>query len=277
MANPYKEVGLEIRYENFKYLTIKEVIKKLQEINLFISSYDFNQLNKKDQDKIKSDLKKLLDELYLDVYNSAKKEIEEINQTLAPKEEKSNPFLVLSALFLGFTFKQMLERQKNAQILSINKDISFLGKVRRDTILSASKRIRDIIKTYSKAEREKVRDKFETSDTGWISLAVLDSKTSAICLSLHNKVYKVKNRSDVPNKPPRHFGCRTILEPYDGKKDITIEEYFKENDDEARALLGERKYKLFADGRLKIKGFLDVANGKMFTIKEIEQFIEDNQ
>lgn len=171
----------------------------------------------------------------------------------------------------------MLERQKNAQILSINKDISFLGKIRKDTILSASKRIRDIIKTYSKAERERVRDRFKKSDNGWISLAVLDSKTSAICLSLHNKIYKVKNRSDVPNKPPRHFGCRSILVPYEGKKDITIEEYFKENDDEAKALLGERKYKLFADGKLKIKGFLDIANGRMFTIKEIEKFIEDNQ
>ncbi|NYT47683.1 MAG: hypothetical protein H0A75_09190 [Candidatus Methanofishera endochildressiae] len=49
---------------------------------------------------------------------------------------------------------------------------------------------------------------------GWISVAILDNRTSAICIGFTNKYYSIKDyptRESIPNKPPRHPRCRSTI------------------------------------------------------------------
>ena len=113
---------------------------------------------------------------------------------------------------------------------------------------------------------------------GWMSVAVLDSKTSAICAGYHNRFYDAKEykaRSDVPNKPPRHPNCRSILlsvwkgtdiRQFKGQK---LETFLRRNPKVAQDMMGKRKYKLWSEGKAKIDKYVDLQGGRWFTNDEI--------
>ncbi len=113
---------------------------------------------------------------------------------------------------------------------------------------------------------------------GWTSIAVLDRRTSPMCAGLHGKFYpyiRYKSRSEIPNPPPRHPRCRSLLyivENFENEKDIvkeTLESFFKRNPDDAKQIIGENKYRLFRNNKIKIKNFYDLKKYRFFTNEEI--------
>lgn len=137
-------------------------------------------------------------------------------------------------------------------------------------------------RTNAKAGREygyqKVSGWFQESVRGWISVAVLDSRTSAICAGLHNKFYSVKefkSRSDVPNKPPRHPNCRSILVTVWTGTDIrnfkgqNLNTFLKRNPKVAEDIMGIEKYRLWSGGKAKIDKYIDLKGGRFYRNDEI--------
>jgi len=107
---------------------------------------------------------------------------------------------------------------------------------------------------------------------GYISVGVLDKKTSEICRNLDNAVFHVKI-DDVPNSPPRHFNCRSKLTPIttDHKElgtrpsqdglipNMNYGEWFNTKSPEfQRQVLGKRKFEAFKKGTYKVGGLPDV-------------------
>ena len=93
----------------------------------------------------------------------------------------------------------------------------------------------------------------------------------------------------IPNRPKRHFNCRSILRPIttfdtvterpeNGDKtgqidsDITFKDWFTTQSAKfQKEYLGDARYKLYKDERLSIKSFVDVKDGRRFTIKELNE------
>ncbi len=97
----------------------------------------------------------------------------------------------------------------------------------------------------------------------WISIAVLDGATSAICLRYHERRWKrgdvYKTRGDLPNNPPRHPNCRSLITTvYKGATDPeipSVEDVFfrsKRGRAAANMLFGKRKAKLISDNLDKV-------------------------
>ena len=78
------------------------------------------------------------------------------------------------------------------------------------------------------AARQTGYEQFQSVIEGYLSVAIMDNRTSPICISLHLKEYKrSKGQSlsslydSIPDKPPRHSRCRTQLYPLtEDTKDI---------------------------------------------------------
>jgi SPP1 gp7 family putative phage head morphogenesis protein len=134
----------------------------------------------------------------------------------------------------------------------------------------------------TKAGREyyyQVNDKQDLDKIrGWISIAVLDNRTSPICMGLHNRFYSKKEysqRSDIPNLPPRHPNCRSIvitvfkdhnITAYKGQK---LETFLRRNPKTAREVMGIEKYRLWSTGKAKVDKYIDLKGSRFYTNKEI--------
>ncbi len=131
--------------------------------------------------------------------------------------------------------------------------------------------------TYEQLERMGVA-------IGYQSLATLDSRTSEICRELDNKKYFMRIQ-DVPNKPPRHFRCRSKLTPitsngYEtGKRasidgeipDMSYGEWFATKDDGFQLkTLGKTKYDAYKQGLYKVNGVADLRAKNSLSLSEIE-------
>jgi len=139
-------------------------------------------------------------------------------------------------------------------------------------------------RTQTKKAREEGYHKVDVAMSkklrGWISVATLDNRTSAICIALHNKFYLKKDygtRYDIPNPPPRHPNCRSILlavwegtriTDYKGQK---ISTFLKNNPKIAEDVLGQKKYRIFKSGKAKINSFIDIKGSRFYTNEEIIQ------
>lgn len=113
---------------------------------------------------------------------------------------------------------------------------------------------------------------------GWMSIAVLDNRTSAICVGLHNKFYSIKNyksRGNVPDKPPRHPNCRSILITVFKGTDIrqfkgeNLNTFLKRNPETAKDIMGIEKYRLWSEGKAKIDKYIDLKGKRFYRNDEI--------
>ena len=136
--------------------------------------------------------------------------------------------------------------------------------------------------TESKAGREdayNIRDDESLDDVrGWRSVAVLDGATSAICSQLHNKFYSKKQykaRSEIPNAPPRHPNCRSVIVTVygDGRKDRakSIDAFLRNNPKDGMSILGQQKYRLFIENKASVKSFGDIVGKRWYTNKQIKE------
>jgi hypothetical protein len=102
---------------------------------------------------------------------------------------------------------------------------------------------------------------------------------------------KFKKYEDIPQKPPRHVRCRSILRSLtkldeeglrpqhgDTKSQISSNTKFpdwfaNQSKDFQRKWLGEGRYQLYKDGRLSINNFVDVKSGRLFKLDELESIL----
>ena len=198
----------------------------------------------------------------------------------------------------GQTFNDIL----NSRGLGIKKRLlSFSAKVKNIVESSQEKQLKAAVddekrrfkknseqfwETTSKAAREQFREQEEQGEplkgsiVGWISIAILDSKTSVICASLHDKVYyktEYPTRSDIPNLPPRHPNCRSIVVPVrkgfgvSTYKKQTIDTFFRRNPKQAKGFMGIKKYRLWKDSGEPLKSYFDVRRNRFYTNDEIQK------
>lgn len=132
--------------------------------------------------------------------------------------------------------------------------------------------------TYAKLEEMGVA-------IGYQSIATMDSRTSEICRNLDNKKYFMKIQ-DVPNKPPRHFRCRSKLTPitsndYKSGKRASIDgeipnmsygKWFATKDDDFQLkTLGRTKYDAYKKGLYKVNGIADLKPKNSLSLEEIQK------
>ena len=256
------------------FLALLLIIKKELEQNTPIKKIKKIIKNSNINQNIKDTLKKLIDE-----------------QLAIITEEQSNFNLGLEAL-AGYTFLESIKLRNEtthkqairfmAQAREAIKDNKPINDLIDNEVNKYKKGLDSFYRTQLKKAREygydKVDKKLSKNIRGWISVAVLDNRTSAICVALHNKFYTKKeygSRFNIPNPPPRHPNCRSILltvwegtriTDYKGQK---IETFLKQNPKIAEGILGKKKYRIFITGKAKIRSFIDIKGKRFFRNDEI--------
>lgn len=199
------------------------------------------------------------------------------------------------ATIAGFTFNELIKNREltttkqATRFMTTAKDVLADGRINatkliNEEIAKYNKSLETFYRTQTKAGREfgyAKNDRTLSKEVkGWMSVAVLDNKTSAICVRLHNTFYSKENyatRFDIPFQIPRHPNCRSTfvtvfkgrsIQSYKGKN---INNFLKNNPTQGEAILGIEKYRLFASGKKKILNFIDIKGKRFYTNAEIRQ------
>ena len=214
------------------------------------------------------------------------------NQQATHIEEENSIINPSTILFAGYTIKELIKLRKNTTknklIKTMSKvNIALKEKTSINNIISNEtskyrKELESFIKTQAKQAREhsyvKVELKYHKQISGWVSIAILDNRTSSTCLFYHNKFYssqEYKTRFDIPNPPPRHPNCRSILvpvwtdtDPNDYRLD-NINDFLRQNENLTREILGKKKAEIYLTGKTPINKFIDITNNRYFTNDQI--------
>lgn len=261
----------EIRYENLKYESLSSLNRQLEKMidGLIVKILKIDKgLN---PSKLKKDIFEELEILYNEFSIKFKEELLEQKELINSESKVSIDDFLIGA----FLVSELINNQKQNNFRRIIENINQKSVNFGDFILKNQNQIKSIINTASRAYRAKVRAS-EGKPIGWQSLAVLDGKTSAGCVALNEVFYSAKkyDYESIPDKPPRHINCRSILIPIYNKeelvRDFDLEDFLKENGQE---LLGVRKYEMFLSGKFAVKDFLDIKNGKWLTINQLKEGI----
>ena len=117
---------------------------------------------------------------------------------------------------------------------------------------------------------------------GWQYIAMLDRRTSGLCISLNGRIWLKStygSRGNVPYTPNvnTHPRCRSILVEIrfsDTTNHVqTLDEFIDDDKNEARKMMGEKKYKLFIDGNLSAKDVFNPKGRKFLTNQEIQAML----
>jgi hypothetical protein len=216
-------------------------------------------------------------------------------------EMVSNDLLCLSIEQgnLMLDIKNYKINENNTLVMGLNLEELITGRIHYHTNLILQDYIREDLKVnaikrktlnslislnsdYLKANRESIYQTIEENNDikGWLYTAVLDRRTSGLCISLNNRFYSAKvykNRGSVPYRPNvnTHRNCRSLLitifkdDNVNDYKSIGLKEFLKDEKYEAKKLLGIKKYKLFVENKLDIKDVFNFKNNKFYTNKEI--------
>jgi hypothetical protein len=238
--------------------------------------------------------KKIIDES--DINKDLKDNLEVmINEQLENITGEKQKFDFATALIAGYTFNELLAQRKVTTKKQLTKfmvsaiDVIKQGGAGEATLVSNEvnryeKGLDAFYRTQTKGAREhgyaENDKKLRSNIKGWMSIAVLDNKTSVICLSLHNKFYSIedyKTRFDIPYQIPRHPHCRSMfvtvfkdksIQSYKGKN---LETFLMQNPTQGKELMGIKKYELFTQEKIKLTNFVDLKNGRYFTNAEIKK------
>ena len=215
--------------------------------------------------------------------------LEQQYRNITGEDEKFN--LGLEAV-AGYTF---LENIRERKVAIKKRAVRFMARAKE--LLKTDANIQEAVReelgryikdtesfwrTNAKAGREygyqKVDELSQDEVRGWVSVAILDSKTSAICAGLHNQFYskkEFKSRADVPDKPPRHPNCRSILVTVWAGTDIrrfkgqNLNTFLKRNPKVAKDIMGIEKYRLWSGGKAKIDKYIDLKGRRWYRNDEI--------
>lgn len=228
-----------------------------------------------------------------DLYSNLKKRSQEQYQDITDEKEK----LDFDKLVLfGYTFRELVAQRKNTTRKALTNFMVQAKNVVKDNTQSKTQLIKNTSQNYKKSidrfyqtQLKEIREtayqrndkKLSKEIKGWISIAVLDSSTSAICASLHNKYYekseKYPSRSSLPYPIPRHPNCRSIFIAVFKNKSIqsykqeNLQTFLKNNPSTGRKIMGIEKYRLFSEKKIKFTNFVDLKRSRFYTNKEIRK------
>ena len=146
-----------------------------------------------------------------------------------------------------------------------------VNKIKSKTVNNISSSTYDYLKAYRTVLYNQVEKK-QDNIKGWLYNAILDRRTSKLCIGLNGRFWSrkvYKDRSSLPYVPNvnTHRRCRstliTIYKDDDVKefRDLTFDEFVKNEKYEVKKLIGDKKYKLMIDNNLS---FHDIYNSKDF-------------
>lgn len=226
---------------------------------------------------------------------------EMLSQQTAIITGKKRAFDMAQETLYGSTFKEAVEdthrsNRKRAIRFAVDYRNKLADKTKGDA-LSASEMVDNEVRRYKNAteamwrgnakvareyayqEAEEEVMKSENREIrGWMSIAVLDNRTSAKCAGLHNTFYPIEeygSRDNLPNLPPRHPHCRSIIitvwrgEDLRNFKAQNLNTFLKRNPKIAEEMMGKEKYRLWMGGKAKIDKYIDIKGGRWWTNEEI--------
>ena len=148
------------------------------------------------------------------------------------------------------------------------------------------------ITAYLLAESEAFNDFYQENKKVFpygYYVAVLDNKTTPICMSLHGNRYPI----DEGPRPPQHYNCRSqfIMEadldhalghlyPYNVIKEkmghVKVYKDFgeflrKQPKSFVEDILGIQRAKLFMDNKLPLKRYIDINDNRFYTLEEMKK------
>ena len=207
------------------------------------------------------------------------------------------PFDMAQDTLYGSTFKEAVEDMHRS---NVKRAVRFAVKTRnlmRDKTTGVEFKVSELVdnetrryksatemfwRTNAKVAREYAYQEMEANTDkeirGWMSIAILDSRTSAFCAGLHNTFYPIeeyKSREMLPDLPPRHPHCRsTVITVYRGEdlrnfKGQNLNTFLKRNPKVAEEMMGKEKYRLWMGGKAKIDKYIDIKGNRWFTNEEI--------
>lgn len=237
--------------------------------------------------------KKLIEDsnINADLKDNLEKMISEQLENITDKKVK---FDFATAIIAGYTFNELIAQRKQTTKKQLTKFmVSAVDTVKQgigeatlinNEVNRYEKGMDTFYRTQTKGAREygytENDKKLRSNVKGWMSIAVLDNKTSAICLSLHNKFYSAddyKTRFDIPYQIPRHPHCRSMfvtvfkdksIQSYKGKN---LETFLRQNPTQGKELMGIKKYEMFEQEKIKLTNFVDLKGGRYFTNDEIKK------
>lgn len=327
MNDSYYQIRNEIFFQKFRYMSIEDfdsTISKL--LKDLYDRYILSSNNLIERDRLRGLLLesfRLIDELYEQTYQGAVKEIASTLLLFSEIESRNLGVTLATNLvdeifnenndkIFGYTFSQLFgassTRLKNAIKTTLASNMAQNRSIPKyeSSIFAMQERqsranIRTAIRTYQKILREKVSNEYDkelvktTNFLGWKSLATLDGRTTPICIFMNDKFYgkeKYASREKIPELPPRHFNCRSIIiRVYNStylnnvraavgdnggesvNPNITFEQFLRANPNTALQLLGKDRYELWKAGRINIKRFIDVDQNRFFSIDELREIL----
>jgi SPP1 gp7 family putative phage head morphogenesis protein len=209
----------------------------------------------------------------------------------------------------GYTIQEMFKTSSENQInrykqiinagLASNSGYREITKQLKAANETGMTEIQAIVHTAISSARDKADgiafDAFDEVIIGWKSVGVLDNRTTLICAALDGDRYMKKDGfkwNTIPNKPPRHFRCRSIITPLtdldeDGDTraangdtkgqvpaKLTFQKWFdRQSPSFQKKYLGTARFELYKNGKMKISSFVDVKTGEKFTLDEIESML----
>jgi len=302
-----EQIAQELYFEKYKYKVIDQLetdLKKLYEevTTMYILSEDYSRYQIEMSIK---EIERKINDIFDNVEDDSVSELSLLTAAFLATESRllgekfskdllKDVFKFDTAIVQGYTLSEMIASVKTSLTVGIRK--SFISRTGYESLKGSilkgtSSKMFTALSTYSKFLREETRVNTEKKSKrikGFISLATLDNRTSPICISLDKMIYKIEeypSRDAIPNRPPRHFRCRSIIARLyantkierdalgDNGKNIvdgrtTFNSFLKRNPKTARDILGKKRFELFESGKYSVKDFIS-DRGVFFTLEEL--------
>lgn len=279
----------EMLFNRYSYTSLKTIQKRFEYIYSYLEGKLDKNLSTSEKKKIKETILNDANEAFENFYNNLNSELNDQSDYFKEKNNSSaNISNILLAPYLGYTLYEALDLQKRQyqslllRGINLNSIDGFKSRIKTTSLI---KKVRSVSNTFSKAIREEIRDRAVANSEsknglkGWVSIAVLDNRTTKICRSLDNKFYPISkySRLKIPNRPPRHFNCRSILSPVYGDnlndlKKLTIKDVFESDKDFAKLVLGN-SYDLYSKGEKSLLTQDDIYGNRYFTLNKIKEVL----
>jgi SPP1 gp7 family putative phage head morphogenesis protein len=175
-------------------------------------------------------------------------------------------------------YKSILNNIEDTQLKNINK----IKRVNLNTVTSMTY-------NYLKASRQvKIYSKLEVRRQikGWLYSAILDRRTSKMCISLNGRFFSRKeygSRSQLPYIPnvSTHYNCRsTLITIYEDKeirtyRNETLKEFIENEPSEAKKALGVKRFELLKEGKVTVDDLIDFKRATFYPVKEVVKRIKE--
>ncbi len=304
-------------YDSPTFANTKEaLILAVDKITAKLSRLPDDAISKKQLIEQKAYIEKFIKEAYKDALPSMKQESASVAKVVYDSATldiatKGIPIAVVDDLMSnnrqiqGYDFKDLFEvtadshaRQLKTILASAVASGTPVATIIKDIRLKSENltdgQLKTNVYTTIKDSRETARyasyEEFET--LGIVDYykfnATLDFRTSSVCRGLDNRIYKMK-LAEIPNKPPIHFNCRSVLIQVpknnfktDNKRASMFGQtefdnygdWFNSIDDATKQkFMTPAKWKQYQAGNFKVISVVDLV-GKKLDLKEVAEVMK---